>query len=1813
MSDKDKEVQKQDSSVSMDSNSVTSEMATEISARKKARGGVKSWVTRQAPTLLKKVEDLQSVYSDSVKKALALDFKKFQERVQRYEELQEHFLSLLEGVELDQEVDEAISYEANVIAPVILACEEVLNLPAPSDSVVHSDTLNGTMGDSLSEGAEAKLPKLTLPNFDGDVKKWKEFNDLFKAMVHNKTNTPDITKFGYLKSVLSGEAKAAIEGLTLTASNYHTAWELLEERFGRDEVITFAHIQELLLLRVPARPSVVELWAVYNSIKGHVRSLAALGITGDQYGVFLTPLILTKLPDDIRDEWSRGGDGKESDLTHLMNFLKQEIQRRERSKTYSNGGSSSAAAAALHAASGQVRHGNNSSGQGRHGSGGGQGRHGGGQGRHDGGGRRHKAQECAYCGKAHHTIETCYAFKNVPKRDRKDRLREKKICWRCLLPANQHTGRFMDCTASCKSCGGKHHELLCLPNNDTDSTQKKSTSNTSTSLLSLDHSNVLLQTLQVTVRGKQGRKQEITALFDTGSDRTYISQDVVDKIGAEWIEKVPLSYASFGSDRVSQTADRDVHAIHIQAPGGEAKLTLQATAIKSICANIEHPAVPTALLEQCKGKCKGISVPPGGKVKIDLLVGLDYYWHIMTSEFVQISDHLVAQNSTLGWVLSGRVPTETKTRPSIQLFCHQRQNFWDLETIGIEPQHSLDSGADSVQSQFDDNIAYTGTRYQVSLPWKEGGRDRMVDNKGLAMKRLDNLTTRLNKDEEMAQTYHDVIQEMWVEGIIEEVVDESHSGSPVYYLPHHPVVKEASVSTKVRPVFDASAKSYNKISLNDCMETGPNLLPDLVGVLVRFRRWKYALTADVRKAFLQVEVHPDDRDVHRFLWDDNGQVRTMRFKRVPFGNKGSPFLLMATIRHHLSRVPNTQVVQEIIDNLYMDDLLTGTDTEKKASVMFEEAQNIMKGAGMDLTKWGSNSDSISKLFGESGLKSDSLGVLGLKWDPHNDVFFFDGLNVSTDLCVTKRVVLSLISKLFDPLGLLTPFAIRAKCLFQDIWRQGLDWDEVLCSEMKEKFQDWLQDLAVLRSWSIPRRFFSTLWSEGPKLTLHGFGDASEKGYGACIYLVSETPNGVESSLVMSRARVAPLKTITLPRLELLGALLCSRLIVYVRDTLKLSQNVPLHCWTDSTIALAWIKGEPLKWNTFVRNRVKEIQRLVGPSSWQHCPGKDNPADLVTRGISAEELKNSKVWLHGPQNVFTSTETHTQTTTASTCTNTLLASTGEQADPVCADENSSQKPTIPIERYSTLIKAMRVTGYVLRFVNNLKSRTDKQTGKLTFQELVDAKHHLIKEAQTSCYSVEIKALKSGKQLPRNSNIKKLSPFIGEHDFLRVQGRLQFAGLTENSQHPIIVPRGHLSMLLAHHVHIKRKHSGVNSMLTELKNNYWIVGARRTCKTVKKRCVACQRQDARPCKQPNAPLPEDRVKQSSPFAVSGIDHAGPLYCADYPGEKFYILLFTCAVVRAVHLELVDSLSCEATLLALRRFFARRGMCACIWSDNAKGFVAAKDRLLTQMAAEGPDWKFIVPRAPWYGGWWERLVGTVKASLRKTLGKNKYSRVELETVLQEVEACINSRPLTYVGDDLDSGRPLTPSHFLLGRASFLSKGEIEIETECDLEKKLEARSKLMGEFWSTWQEDYLKNLPPYRGNASKAQVKVGSVVLVEGEGNRFDWPLGIIESTHPGKDGLVRAVDIRTAKGKITRPIQRLRDLEISASGPDSPTAENDTPLIQTPAVSTPTSQESTQTPHDSLDNKGKLLESAHGAQETLKTRHGRTVKKIIKLDL
>ena len=755
---------------------------------------------------------------------------------------------------------------------------------------------------------------------------------------------------------------------------------------------------------------------------------------------------------------------------------------------------------------------------------------------------------------------------------------------------------------------------------------------------------VVLPTATVQVLGPEGRSVSARVLLDSGSDRTFVSEDLIRRVGGKCVGSVEMCYAAFGEGRGDGVYDTFELQLTANVSPSVPTVNIEAVRVPVICAPLRRPSLPESQL--CHFSHLHLAdtfCGPGDTLRIDILVGQDQYWSLVGMGLYRTPEGLVAQETIFGWVVCGRVgkgpnPGEVSTPRgmsegvSCQLLTLTDlpvgRRLWSCDRCEGEEAPS----GESVLQEFEQSVSFSDGRYQVGLPWKpDGSVSQLESNRELAEARLRGLTKRLDKDPALRDKYDRVLQEMEEAGVIEEVpAGELESEYPTFYLPHRPVLKETG-SLKVRPVFDASAKGPSGVSLNDCLEVGPSVLPSVSEVLIRFRRWKVAVTADLSKAFLQVGLRREDRDCHRFLWQRDGKLRVMRFCRVTFGVNSSPFLLMATIRHHLALYQATPAVTEMINNFYVDDLVSGADSEEEASDLLHEAQTVMAEAGMCLTKCVSNSPMVfDKSQTLSGSDDTSVKVLGVRWSPDDDAFSFEGVTLQ-DVVPTKRVLLSMIARFFDPLGFVTPFIMVAKCLFQEVWRLGLEWDDPLPVECRDVFSAWCDGLDVLKQLRVPRCYSGAQnrWCESEK-ELHVFSDASPKGYGAVVYLRLMFPDGsVSVSMVMSKARVAPLKQQTLPRLELLGCQLAAQLLDVTRSALQLPSNVSCKLYTDSMIALGWVRGRPERWKPYVSHRVSAIQRLSPVEGWSHCSGCDNPADLLTRGLSAEGLLASPQWLAGP--------------------------------------------------------------------------------------------------------------------------------------------------------------------------------------------------------------------------------------------------------------------------------------------------------------------------------------------------------------------------------------------------------------------------------------------------------------------------------------------------------------------------------------------------------------------------------------------------------
>ena len=570
--------------------------------------------------------------------------------------------------------------------------------------------------------------------------------------------------------------------------------------------------------------------------------------------------------------------------------------------------------------------------------------------------------------------------------------------------------------------------------------------------------------------------------------------------------------------------------------------------------------------------------------------------------------------------------------------------------------------------------------------------------------------------------------------------------------------------------------------------------------------------------------------------------------------------------------------------------------------------------------------------------------------------------------------------------------------------------------------------------------------------------------------------------------------------------------------------------------------------TFVANRVSEIQNKSKQTAWKWVPSEENPADLPSRGIWPLNPDQQSLYCKGPTWLPYLEKWPKQPQ--------IGLPEDEMKKTVNPDVSINMVNVIESERFSTLDKLITVQCYIIRFVTKREAR-GWSSGHPDAIEKQKVLPHLIKIHQATFFDKEIACLKAEKPLSPKCPILSLQPFIDKEEIMRVGGRLQKAMISESQLHPILIsPKDHFTKLLIESVHKNHLHAGANHTLSILREKYWILKGGQTVKKLLFRCVTCQKASKKPMQQIMAPLPDFRCQESPPFTHTGIDFAGPLFIKDTTQSetrKVWIALFTCAATRGIHLEIVTNMSTDSFLAALSRFMARRGMPTAIYSDNAKQFIradkelkqlwkmASSDKAIQELSTKNIQWHFNPPNSPHWGGFWERLVKSVKTPLKKVLKNALVTESELYTLLCQIEQQINSRPLTAVTDEVGVV-PLTPAMILIGR-NYHSYPMAPPPRDDEIIKRWRYRQQIEKQFWNAWQKEYLPLLQQrQKWNKEGQELKVGDIVLVLTENKRQSWPLGRVVETFVGRDGHIRSADIKIGDKTFKRSIQQLVKLEM-----------------------------------------------------------------------
>ena len=875
-------------------------------------------------------------------------------------------------------------------------------------------------------------------------------------------------------------------------------------------------------------------------------------------------------------------------------------------------------------------------------------------------------------------------------------------------------------------------------------------------------------------------------------------------------------------------------------------------------------------------------------------------------------------------------------------------------------------------------------------------------------------------------------------------------------------------------------------------------------------------------------------DFTRFLWfsdphDPNSSLVTYRFKAVLFGATCSPFLLEATLETHLKESASCYK-EKLRKGFYVDNLQITTSDIKELHSIYEEANTLMAQANMPLRMWVTNEPSMTSRIRNDypdQPESSETNVLGILWNQLSDTITIKTPSFVNKDQLSKCQLLSNVSTTFDPLGLISPLTIRGRMLMKEAWKLKTDWDTLLPMSFVTDWREIQLDLNHVDSIEFPRSVVNN-----ENCSLHIFCDASQHAYGACAYIVTSK----FSHLLTSKGRVTPVKNRSLPELELTALQVGTQLAHYISESLSDLKITATYIWSDNEPALQWIRNDRSD-TPYVKNRTAKIRELSDGYTFLHVGTKDNPADLISRGTDLNSLLNNPMWFHGPSWLLEQTSWPPQKT-----------------DIVCVQIVTIQSYEVLFDcsKFDSLSKIIKITENVLKFAENLLKR------KCKFK---DGLHYWLYAIQQVEFSDELQTLKLAKTSKRSSLVHTLGLYIDPADqLLHCRCRIEHSNST-TAKFPILLPRHHcISKCLVAEIHSRILHGGTADTLAQLRENYWLPKGRQVVKQVLSKCHSCRYLLSKGYNYPGpSVLPECRVKLTVPFATVGVDYSGSINVTNSEKEvsKFYFCIFTCAI----HLELARDMTAETFLHLLRRFIARRSCPSLLISDNGKYFTANAEFI--RRLQDNPsvkeflygrkiEWRFIPPRSPWMGGFYERLVGVVKWVLRLALLRRHITEDELHTLVAEVEQRVNNRPLTYIDDDVNSPIPLTPAHLLYGRRLEGFPSVITCDKEDptyaehdELNQRYNHLSKILSQLEKVWAKEYISSLREKFYGAAQAQQtyspSVGDVVIIVSEGNRAKWPLGRITKLHPDEHGVISVVEVLTRGNYLLKTINKLVPLE------------------------------------------------------------------------
>ncbi|EFO94461.1 hypothetical protein CRE_13318 [Caenorhabditis remanei] len=1080
------------------------------------------------------------------------------------------------------------------------------------------------------------------------------------------------------------------------------------------------------------------------------------------------------------------------------------------------------------------------------------------------------------------------------------------------------------------------------------------------------------------------------------------------------------------------------------------------------------------------------------------------------------------------------------------------------------------------------------------------------------------LVITLKKGVDLLSKYDTIITGQESAGFIEKVTAEMlKAEGPKYTIPHRGVVKEDSLTTKLRIVLDASSHARGELSLNDCLHAGTNMITPIFGILIRMRCPRFIIVADIEKAFHQVRLQPEFRNVTMFLWLKDitapvsaENIEVYRFRRIPFGMSSSPFLLAAYITYNLDINPH-ELNEEIKDNLYVDNALFCTNDRSEIATKIKGTKFIFKRMDMNLREYIVNDpDTMESLPESEKAQATTIKLLGYKWNSTEDTLTVKIAVLDIDH-PTKRDVASKLAETFDPLGLVSPIMVPFKRLMQRIWENGksVNWKDRI---PKELLPDWraLRNTFIDRELTVPRQLTSNY--DYSEVHLLMFSDASQDMYAACCYacyiVKGETP---VVTLLTSKNKIRPSKheSWTIPKLELLAIQLASNLACAIVAELRITIN-SIKLFTDSSCSIYWVLSEnnPRQWvanrKTTINDNMKKMEECGIPTTIHHCPTKQNPADYATRGMSTREVQNSKMWFEGPSFLKADPSTWPcmiagkvtcpaefrelvyseiidpdtkkkrkplmEKKVAKPAENVQRSAVEQKTDDTVMILNSqTTRPGsfIPYTATNSLQKLTKIVVLILKTFSIIKNKSWESPVMTQFLSS-DCPLHQAKVARLLIITEHYKDC----DYLDYSFPSDIEHFTDTYGVRRVHRRITSPVLPQEASEPILIhPRHPLAKLIARETHEINGHMPEVYTTSAIKTRYWIPKLGGILKNVIRGCVKCQKVNNFPFDYPyTKDLPLCRTTPSKPFSKVGLDYLGPIMYRGDDGQtnkKAYVLVYTCLITRGAVLRVVPDGTSQRYILTLKMIFREVGVPNVIFSDNASTFklggsMINKDiedsvyshSLVSFLASEVIDFKYITPLAPWQGGIYERIVKLVKHQLIKECGIRTYDFYDLQYIVSGAQAMVNNRPLiphSRSPRDMIALRPMdfiAPGVMTEIPADSDKSDALPRSTEATVRAHINKMEAATDRLWETWSNGYLLHLRENmhtKKRSSLLRPAVGQLVIIVTKLlKRHKWPLGLIVHVERSKrDGQIRSAIVK-CRGKLySRAVSQLIPLELN----------------------------------------------------------------------